>query len=179
MQKISFLVLLVCISVAHGCITLYQDYGPAGNSIVMCSSGNVPAEWNDQVSAIVVPSGWKVTAYRDYNRKGPSVRINSGTWSAPANWNDQISSLRIQQGCPVFFQDYDLKGNSLVVCKSGDVPASWNDQISSGYLPHGWRMTLYQDYHYKGSSTHVSSGKWSAPANWNDQVSSIKVTRRP
>lgn len=179
MQKISFLVLFVCISVAHGCITLYRDYGPSGDSYVQCSSGNVPAEWNDQISAIVVPSSWHIVAYRDYNRRGPSVRIGSGTWSAPAEWNDQISYLRIYQGCPVFFQDYDLKGQSLVVCRSQNVPASWNDMISSAYLPSGWRINGYRDYDRRGPSTRLSSGRWAASASWNDQISSLRVTRRP
>jgi hypothetical protein len=178
MKKLSFLILLVGISIAHGCITLYRDYGPSGDSFVMCSSGNVPPEWNDQVSAIVVPSGWRVVAYRDYDYGGDSVPIGSGTWSAPAEWNDQISSVRIRQGCPVFFQDFELRGASLVVCRSGDVPAAWNDQISSGYLPRGWRMTLYRDYGFGGPSIRAIAGGWTAPPGWNDQVSSIRVTRR-
>jgi hypothetical protein len=171
------LVLLACISAANGCLTIYQDYNLGGNKMVMCESGNVPANWNDQASSITIPAGWRATLYRDYNYGGPSLNVEEGTWSAPSGWNDQLSSLVIYPGCPVFFRDYSLSGPYFVQCQSGNVAGSWNDQVSSIYVPNGFSLTLFRDYGYGGPSTTAGPGTWSAPSGWNDQLSSIQFTK--
>ncbi|HCW08948.1 MAG TPA: hypothetical protein DGG95_16455 [Cytophagales bacterium] len=77
-------------------VITYRD-GPDGASKRF--SGDVPwvgDDWNDCISNMQVPSGYKVIAYWDSNFQGRSIEIR-GTWSASQNpeWNDQISSLQL------------------------------------------------------------------------------------
>jgi hypothetical protein len=167
------------IQIYPGCPVFYSDYGFNGTSFVMCKSGNVSADFNDDVSSIYVPSRWKLTLYQDYNYHGPQLNVNSGSWNASSSWNDKLSSVKVSGGCPVFYSDFRLSGTSFVACSGGDVPADFNDDISSILVPSGWKLTLYQDYGYRGASLSIGSGTWTASNSWNDKLSSFKVTSHP
>ncbi|MBO0953109.1 peptidase inhibitor family I36 protein [Fibrella forsythiae] len=81
-------------------ITLYADGGFTGATKNISSDWSVSSigdSWNDAISSIRVPPGWKVTIYRDAGFQGRSMVI-VGNWSVSGQfdeWNDQISSVRV------------------------------------------------------------------------------------
>jgi hypothetical protein len=178
------LTLLLCISVSRGCLTFYLDTETGGDPFVLCNSANIPLEWNDQVSSIVVPSGWRATIYQDNDFSGESLDIFEGTtnWGIDDPWNDKLSSVVIYAGCPVLFQDYDLSGPSFVMCESGDVPVDWKNQVSSIYVPSQWTVTVYQDFDYgflgnsMDNAVDISVGIWNAPDDQNDMIASVTIS---
>ena len=169
---------------AQNCPTFYTDANQQGNSFQLCSSGNVPGQYNDQVSSFTIPAGYSVTLYSNSGYGGQAVGpYTQGSYNVPANFNDQLSSVRVSRvqnrNCPTFYTDFNLKGNSFQLCSSGNVPAQWNDQVSSFYVPRGYVVRLYADGNYKGKSVGpYSQGSYNVLLSFNDQLSSVVVRRR-
>ena len=76
------------------CPTFYRDIDQQGDSFVLCSSGNVPSSWDNQVSSFYVPPGYYVKLYpnRKYGGRnfGP---IHRAFMMFPVIFNDQLSSV--------------------------------------------------------------------------------------
>ena len=80
------------------CPTFYADINLQGNTFGLCSSGNVPGQYNDQVSSFTVPSGYSVTLYQNANYGGQSFGpYRQGIYNVPGQFNDQLSSVRISK----------------------------------------------------------------------------------
>ena len=45
------------------CPTFYRNENQQGDIFQMCSSGDVPSEWNDQALSFYVPSGYSIQLY--------------------------------------------------------------------------------------------------------------------
>ena len=189
----SLLIVLVCLytSVNSQCVTFYADYNLQGDSFQLCNSGNVPANWNDQVSSFVVPSGYSVLLYQDYGYGGQAVGpYNRGTYNVPSDFNDQLSSVKIyganpqpqpqpsRQNCPTFYDHKNLQGDSFQLCSSGDVPDEWNDQATSFVVPAGFTVYLYQYADFEGSSLGpYTQGTYNIPDSFNNRLTSARVNR--
>ena len=173
----------LCISASSQCVTFYTDSNFQGNVFQLCSSGNVPSQYNDQASSFVVPSGYSVTLYQDYGYGGQAVGpYNQGSYNVPGNFNDQLSSVTISQvqnpSCVTFYTDSDEQGNTFQLCSSGNVPSQYNDQVSSFVVPYGLSVTLYQDYGYGGQAVGpYTQGTYNVPGNFNDQLSSASISK--
>ncbi len=85
----------------HAVITLYEDIQFGGDSFGIISdwdAGTIP-DWNDRISSIKVPSGYKIIVFEHTNQQGKSMILTSD-WSASESmflpgFNDLISSIKI------------------------------------------------------------------------------------
>ena len=81
--------------------------------------------------------------------------------------------------CPTFWVDYNQKGGSFQMCRSGGVSSYYNNQASSFYVPPGYYVKLYQDYGYGGQSVGwYGQGYYNVPNYFNNQMSSVYVRNR-
>ena len=180
-----FLLVLGCLLIsAHSqCPTFYTDYNQQGNTFQLCSSGNVPGQYNDQASSLIVPAGYSVTLYSDSNYGGQTAGpYTQGSYNVPANFNDQLSSAKVSQAlnpkCVTFYTDSNQQGNSFQLCSSGNVLSQYNDQASSLVVPAGLSVTLYSDSNYGGQTAGpYTQGSYNLPANFNDQLSSVRISQ--
>ena len=68
-----------------------------GEAKLMSTSGSTKFFWNDKISSIQVPQGWKIILYEHENFGGRSLTLTSD-WTVRAwndFWNDRISSIRV------------------------------------------------------------------------------------
>jgi hypothetical protein len=79
------------------CSTFYNHYNLEGKSFEQCTSGDIPNNWNDRVSSLAVPSGYKVHLYQDYGYGGRIIGpYFQGEYNVPGSFNDQLSSVSIE-----------------------------------------------------------------------------------
>ena len=180
---------------AQNCVVFYSDINQEGTSFQLCSSGDVPVEWNDQASSFRIPPNYSVTLYPDYSFGGQAIGpYNEGVYNIPINFNDQLSSVKISQdqtqvqpqpqlqlqnqtqACPIFYSDYSQKGASFQLCLSGNLPTVWNDRVSSFVVPRGYRVQLFPDFSFAGQVVGpYGQGSYNVPASLKDKVNSIRV----
>jgi len=162
---------------ANNCVTFFTDGDFEGNVFEMCSDGNVPSQYNDQVSSLIVPPATTVMLYQDDGYRGRTAGpYTTGSYNVPADFNDQLTSVRVFSSCVSFFTDGDFKGNKFTMCSSGNVPNQYNDQVSSFIVPAGVTLTMYWDSDYNGKSLGpYTEGRYNMPSNFNDQVSSAVI----
>jgi len=169
----------ISIFAVRKCPTFYADSNQQGGSFQQCISGDLPSNWNDQVSSFVVPAGYTIQLYAN-NAYGGKIygAYNAGSYNVPAELNDQLSSIKVYavQKCPTFYGDYNQQGGSFQQCSSGNVPDNWNDQVSSFVVPAGYSIQLYADGAYGGKVYGpYTAGSYNVPAEFNDKLSSFKV----
>ncbi len=196
-KKLIFLagIILFCTAGFAQNITIYQDaYFKGASKTVYGNTAFVGNDWNDRISSIRVPNGYRLIVYRDANYKGATTTI-TGDWTVTPTsreWNDQISSFKIERiermereerreepGVTVYW-DADYKGNSKVfTADAAWVGNDWNDQISSIRVPRGYKVIVYRDSNFRGASLTLNSD-WTVTAasrEWNDQISSLKIIK--
>jgi len=187
-STLTHLLIALCLFTAANsqCITFYADYDLGGDSFQLCSSGDVPANWNDQVSSFVVPAGYSVQLYQDYGYGGQALGpYSAGTYNVPSSFNDQLSSARIayvqsqpSQNCPTFYDHKNLQGDSFQLCSSGDVPDQWNDEATSFIVPAGFTVYLYQYANFEGDSLGpYTQGTYNIPDSFNNRLTSAKIIK--
>ena len=170
-------------------VELYKDYNFSGEVLRLDSPGYhaLPNNFNDQVSSLVIPSGYAVTLYEERNQAGRAVDLGAGRHNI-SGFNDVVSSLVIKRvsGDPVnsgrpgveFFQDYDFGGQRLKVDNLGyyPMPSYFNDRVSSLIVPEGYEVTLYEDYNQAGRSIKLGAGRHNI-TRFKDTVSSVVFAR--
>jgi len=83
-------------------VTIFEDDnydGPARRVFWEWTASDGDNFWNDRISSIYVPDGYRVIVYEDAYFRGKSMTLDQ-SWSAPRSenwWNDQISSLRVEK----------------------------------------------------------------------------------
>jgi hypothetical protein len=83
-------------------VTVFEDSHFDGASLRIgreWSAENSRSFWNDRISSIYVPEGYRVIAYEHTYFRGRQLVIE-GNWSAPRGrnwWNDEISSIRVER----------------------------------------------------------------------------------
>ena len=159
------------------CPTFYTRDNQRGSNFQLCSSGNVPAQWNDQALSFVVPKGYQVRLYPDVNYKGKAIGpYNAGSYSVPRSFRNQLSSVAIVPLCPTFYADYNQQGDSFQLCSGGNMPQGWNDRVSSFFVPEGYSVRLYADSNYRGDSRGTYRvGSYNVPSDFNDKLSSVSI----
>jgi len=164
---------------ASSCPTFYSDYNQQGDSFQQCISGDVPGNWNDEVSSFVVPAGYTIQLYSDGNYGGDMYgAYNAGSYNVPSGFNDELSSIKVfaVSRCPTFYSDYNQQGDSFQQCSSGNVPSNWNDQVSSFVVPARYSIQLYADGGYGGRVYGpYNQGTYNVPSEFNDALSSVKI----
>jgi len=180
---------LICLfgAVNSQCVTFYADYDFKGDSFRLCSSDDVPARWNDQVSSFVVPAGYSVQLYQDYGYGGQALGpYSAGKYNVPSSFNDQLSSARIarvqsqppKENCPTFYEHKNLKGDSFQLCSSGAVPHKWNNEATSFTVPADFTVYLYQYDNFKGDSLGpYTEGTYNIPDSFNNRLTSAKIIK--
>jgi peptidase inhibitor family I36/beta/gamma crystallin len=178
-------------------ITVYMDANFQGRSKTINNDQQfVGPDWNDQISSIRIPAGYRIEVFADANFGGAS-RVLDNDWTISGRdmeWNDKISSIRILSypgqrhsdegaGSPVMiFSDVNFQGMSRAVV--GDerfVGDAWNDKISSIRIAPGYKIQVYVDANFGGGNL-VLDRDWTAGGNqmaWNDQISSIRILETP
>ncbi len=80
-------------------ITLYEHerFGGASLSINSNWDASMNPDWNDRISSIKVPSGYKIVAYEHTQQKGVTMTLTKDWTIANGNFtfNDKISSIKI------------------------------------------------------------------------------------
>jgi hypothetical protein len=151
--------------------------------------------WNDFISSIRIPQGYKIQVFEDSNFQGESM-VLTGDWSytGDTGFNDVISSIRILEypaPTPVpavvvpsgitLFEHENFKGESLTINRIWDATNSpWNDRISSIRIPEGYQIQVYENSNFRGNSLTLTSD-WTVGQNpdFNDVISSIRFLYIP
>ncbi len=167
-------------------VTLFWDGNFSGPSIVIEGDwdANSNMKWNDQISSIRIPAGYKIQVFEHTNFGGAS-KILSGDWTVPdGNFNDYISSIKIleypRKGV-VVYRDGRYQGQSLEITSDWDASSdmSWNDQISSIRIPAGYKIQVFEHTNFGGISK-ILTGDWTVTdGSFNDFISSIKILEYP
>lgn len=135
---------------------------------------------NDVISSVKVPWGWKVTLYEHAHFQGDTRVITADT-PALAGFNDKTSSIVVRGSDPavVIYEHNNYAGRGQVLDVGrydiGQLTIG-NDVISSVKVPPGWKVTLYEHAHFKGTAR-VITADTSALSGFNDKTSSIVVER--
>lgn len=137
---------------------------------------------DNSVTSLRVPSGWQVTMYSGDNFTGSAWTFNADTGWIGSAANDQMSSCRIQTTGAIFYKDANFGGARSQSIPKGNYTMSQlsargvpNDWASSLRLPPGWRVIMYQNDNFTGTSwTFTAETGWvgSAP---NDQMTSCRI----
>ena len=187
---ISYIVLLLClqttISSQQTCPTFYTEANLQGDSFQMCSSGDVPSQWNDQALSVYVPPGYSVQLYQDSGFGGESLgSYTQGSYSVSSIGLSSVMVSSTQtltqtqtssQTCPTFYRDENQRGDSFQMCSSGNVPFEWNDQSMSFYVPSGYSIQLYRDISFGGQNLgSYTQGSYNVPTD--GQLSSVIVSQ--
>jgi len=81
-----------------------------------------------------------------------------------------------------FYEDANYRGRSMSVGEGNydtyQLRAVGDNNISSVTVPHGWRVVLYDEPHFKGRSITLDSDT-TFLSSFNDLTSSIRVSRLP
>ena len=169
----------------QNCPTFYRNENQQGDSFQMCSSGDVPNQWNDQALSFYVPAGYSVQLYQDSSFSGLNLgSYTQGSYDIPIN--GQLSSVIVSpiqtptqtniQACPTFYRNQNQQGDSFQICSTGNVPDEWNDQALSFYVPAGYSVQLYQDSGFSGLNLgSYTQGSYNIPTN--GQLISVKVSQ--
>jgi hypothetical protein len=136
---------------------------------------------NDSASSIRVPNGWSVTLYENTNYGGSSVTLTGDVFDLGGNsFNEKASSMVVtgpSGSFPVIYKDANYAGTSQTLrpglYTSGEL-AFGNDAASSLTVPTGWKVTLYEDGSFSGTTvTYTASA--SSFVNFDNKTSCVRV----
>lgn len=174
----------------QSCAVFYEHKDLQGDSFQLCSSGNVPNNWDNQATSFSVPAGYSVYLYQHADFTGESLGpYTQGKYNIPEYFNNRLTSAKLilnqpkpqpqpVRRCPTFYTAASQKGESFQLCNGGNVPAKYNDQVSSFYVPRGYEVHLYKNYGLSGEYYGpYSEGSYSVPAFLRNQVSSVAVKK--
>jgi ribulose bisphosphate carboxylase small subunit len=163
---------------------------------------------NDKVSSIRVPRGSRIIAYTAKDFQGPSRTFTYDVNCLDGEWNNQISSVIVEgpggnNGGNNYGNDNGNNQSSYTPPPSGYsgvtvYAASWfkgehvifgegrhdfrnasiRNNISSMAIQPGYRVTVYEEFDFRGRSQTFTSSVYNlAPFKWNDNIRSIVVSR--
>lgn len=162
---------------------------------------------NDRISSIRVPRGYKVIAYAAKDYQGPSATFSYDVSCLNGEWNNQISSIIVEGPGGNSYNDNNYNNNNYNNnYNSGNSSyngvtvyvASWfkgehavygegrfdlrnsslKTNISSLSIQPGYRVTVFEDFGFRGRSMTFSSSVANlAGLGWNDNIRSFIVFR--
>lgn len=188
---------LSSISVPSGYIvTLFADANFSGQRMVLTSDrSNLGDSWNDKVSSIRIA---RIGGNRNYNsnqynnRKNQYNNDNEGYTNNRYNNKQSIykdkyqrndynqnNTIYSQDGVSVF-TDTDFKGEKSTLgigyYRSSRMGIA-NDSMSSIFVPNGFKIIVYEDDNFRGSSRTYTDRVNNMGMDWNDKVSSFIIIR--
>lgn len=179
-----------------GGITLYENCNFRGISRTL---GTGYFDWNqmgvnnDALSSIRIPRGYSITIYSDSRYRGRSATYTGDVYCLGSDWNDQVSSVYISRNYGGGGNNNNNYNNSVIIYedenfggRSASVgPGSYSNMrqvgfpdnaLSSLQLPRGWKVVLYDQPNFRGSSyTVLRSKDRFMISGWSDRASSMIV----
>ena len=78
------------------CPTFYKDINDRVNNLQLCSSGRVPTEWKDQITAFYVPHGYIIYLYKGSKYSGGKIGpYNVGYHNVTDGFKNKVGSVLI------------------------------------------------------------------------------------
>lgn len=150
--------------------------------------------WDNNVSSIKVPDGYKLLCYDRSDLQGDMIEI-TGDWTLnPENmgWNDRISSMQlIKINTPVkkekvvrafkdinfggSYKDFEIFGDPKTPHLFG-LTDEWHKTISSLQIPEGYKVIAYEQKGMRGSTIELT-GNWTASTqmDWDNRIGSFQL----
>lgn len=160
--------------------TLYTDANYGGRSIPLRIGAYDLSGYNDAVSSLSVPDGLKVTLFEHTNFGGATKTITSDAASLDGGWDDKASSVMVSVDGIAVYQDSNYGGRVRIIGEGSydaDDIGIGNDAISSVLVGSGYKVVLYKDANFKGSTRTLTSDAASL-GSFNDETSSLIVTKQ-
>jgi hypothetical protein len=159
--------------------------------------------WNDKISSIKVPEGYKLITFEHRQFAGNALEV-TGDWTLSPNymsWNDRISSFRvvklpaIAQSNPIskptpgnieplypssYVRIYDSPDFTNARQEYGLEPVKDLSAVSKAasaiYVREGYKMIGYDQPNLRGDSIEITGG-WSAAnrRDWDNRIVSIRL----
>lgn len=162
-------------------VTLFSDaeYKGASSSLGVGRYATGFGLKNDSLSSLRIPSSLKVILCEHANFEGRRTVLVRDTPHLDTA-NDKITSMIVEPaGTPnvIIYTDANYQGWGRELGPgSYNETGIGNDSVTSVIVPAGYRVTLYQDGSYKGSSIELTSDSPEL-RSFNDRASSIVVDR--
>ena len=156
---------------------------------------------SDRISSVRIPNGFRITVYQNKDFSGYSRTFYGDEYCLDGQWNDQISSMVVDgpgtnnsnqsnsspnynygynnAGVNVYADSY-FKGNHAMYNpgRHNLRGASISNNISSINIQPGYRVTVYEDFEFRGrSQTFTASVGNLNIFGWNDNIRSLVVSR--
>ncbi len=164
----------------------YQGYNVAlaPGKYTLTQLENIGVE-NDDISSIIIPSGYTAYLYENNNFGGTVKTLTSDVNNlASIGFNDKLSSLEIVADLPKVYQDINYEGYGVSLAPGKYTLAQLenlgisNDDLSSIEVPDGYTVYLYQHDNFGGEvKTLIRDEADFRNLSFNDEVSSILVVR--
>ena len=192
-------------------VRFYEDPYYGGDGLFISGPGEISDlrtrdmdwwnSWNDQISSLEVPPGYRVILYRDRFFGGPSVSVTGNVRSlynvGGYNWDNHTSSFKVTstgtcagQSMAIFYDRPGYQGRSFVLYpgealrrlrdKRRGPGGHWDNRIESVRIIGDFDVALYEDSRYLGPRVRLSQ---STPdlryvgSGWDDRASSVILTR--
>ncbi|EDM68919.1 hypothetical protein PE36_19980 [Moritella sp. PE36] len=160
------------------CFYEHDDY--AGLQTCFDSTQHTVGSENDIWSSVKVPSGSLLTLFEHDDYGGKQWTLYPGEYASLSDYyfNDIVSSFSIDP-LVCFYDKTDFQGTPSCYSASHQSIGKANDSWSSVTVPVGYKLTIYQDDHYNGSSAEVNAAGQLRLANINfdNKVSSFLLTK--
>jgi len=147
---------------------------------------------NDKISSLKIPDGYWVTVYQHARFRGRRRTFMGGhhPWIG-GYMNDRTSSIKIYKiptKHAVLFQHFYWEGLQFWAGGRHPTLGSMNKRASGIFIPKGYKLTVYSEYHYRGWKKTIGQGhhinihslKWeNAPSRYNlgDRIKSVILTK--
>jgi len=158
---------------------------------------------NDRISSMRIPRGFRVIAFENDDFKGNRRTFTGDQYCLDGQWNDKISSIVVEgpggsnnynnnadyfqqnqsnnnySGVAVYWDSW-YRGDHVIFnpgyhdLRNGNIAGN----ISSMSIQPGYRVTVYDDFNFRGrSQTFTSSVANLSTFGWNDRIRSVIVSR--
>jgi hypothetical protein len=146
-----------------------KDFGLGSYDLAEMGLGN-------QLSSLKIPSGVRVTLFKNRNFTGPAKAFTSDAAYVGDDFNDRTVAILIDLVATVYEHDNYGGRSQPLGLGNYDVGALafGNDKISSIKVPVGMQVVLFQDSKFRGA-TKVAMTDVPSLIGFNDKTSSIQV----
>lgn len=152
---------------------------------------------NDRISSLRVPNGFRVTVYQNNDFRGASRTFTGDQYCLDGQWNNQVSSIIVEgpggnsgevyppvtppgfSGVAVYKDSWYRGEHTIFYSGYHDLRyGNLQGNISSLAIQPGFRVTVYDDFNFRGrSATFTGSVPNLNAVGWNDRIRSMLVTR--
>ena len=168
----------------QNCVAFFTESEYQGDTFQLCSSGDIPSQWNGQVDSVIVPYGYAVKVYSETGYRGKTYNdpYTAGPHNVVGSLNSKVGSFIIfpvqNQDCITFYTGYNQQGRTFQMRLSRNVPIQWNNQASSFVVPSGYSVQLFEDNHYEGDVFGpYAEGTYNIQSNFKNELSSVLISQ--